>query len=299
MGVKIGTAPVSWGIMEVEGWDGQQDYSSVLAEMEQAGYSGTELGPYGYFPTQPRHLMAELVEHGLELVSAFVPIPLADADRHEAGFAEALRTAELLAKSQARLIVLADVMSKERLAVAGRVDEARDGMSDAQWEAAAQILTRITQACRELGLDAVFHHHAATYIETPREIERLCESVDAKLLGLCLDTGHYFYGGGDPVKAVRKYGTRIRHLHLKDVRPAVLEMVRHEGVDFLEAVRRDVFCELGAGAIDFPQVISDLIATGFAGWAIVEQDTDATKPGVRPLESAIRSRRYLRETVGL
>jgi hypothetical protein len=83
----------------------------------------------------------------------------------KAGFAEALRTAELLAKAQARLIVLADEMSKERLAVAGRVDEARDGMSTAQWEAAAQILTRVTQACRELGLDAVFHHHAATYIE--------------------------------------------------------------------------------------------------------------------------------------
>jgi inosose dehydratase len=86
MAVKIGTAPVSWGIMEVEGWGEQQAYSSVLAEMEQAGYSGTELGPYGYFPTQPQQLMAELVEHGLELVSAFVPIPLADADRHESRF---------------------------------------------------------------------------------------------------------------------------------------------------------------------------------------------------------------------
>jgi inosose dehydratase len=285
--------------MEVEGWGEQQEYSSVLGEMQQAGYSGTELGPYGYFPTEPQRLVAELAERDLQLVSAFVPLPLADADRHDAGFAEALRTAELLAESGARLIVLADEMSKHRMAVAGRADETRDGLSDAQWEAAAQMLTRVTQVCRELGLDAVFHHHAGTYIETPREIERLCASVNADLLGLCLDTGHYFYGGGDPVEAVRQYGARIRHLHLKDVRPAVLETVRREGVDFLEAVRRDVFCELGEGALDFPQIISDLTAAGFTGWAIVEQDTDATKPGVRPLESAIRSRRYLRETVGL
>lgn len=299
MAIKIGTAPVSWGIMEVAGWGEQQTYDSVLDEMQQAGYSGTELGPYGFFPTEAQRLTAELAARGLELVSAFVPLPLADAKRHETGFAEAVRTAELLAAAGARLIVLADEMSKERLAVAGRVDENRDGMSAAQWEAAAQLLTRVTRACRELGLDAVFHHHAATYIETPHEIERLCESVEADLLGLCLDTGHYFYGGGDPLEAVRKYGARIRHLHLKDVRPAVLEAARHDGVDFLEAVRRDVFCELGEGALDFPQVIADLTAASFAGWAIVEQDTDATKPGVRPVASAIRSRQYLRETVGL
>lgn len=299
MAIKIGTAPVSWGILEVEGWGGQQSFESVLDEMQQAGYGGTELGPYDYFPSDPQRLTAELSARGLALVAAFVPVPLADAARHEAGFAEAMRTAELLSQSGARLIVLADEMSKRRLAVAGRVDEARDGMSDDQWTAAARILTRIATGCRELGLDSVFHHHAATYIETPREIERLCSSVDAELLGLCLDTGHYFYGGGHPTEAARKYGSRIRHLHLKDIRPAVLDEVRRDGADFLEAVRRDVFCELGEGAVDFPQVISALIAAGFDGWAIVEQDTDVTKPGARPLESATRSRCYLRDRIGL
>ena len=299
MTIKIGTAPVSWGIMEVEGWGGQQPYQSVLDEMQQAGYIGTELGPYDYFPVEPRKLKSELSAHGLELVAAFVPIPLANADRHEAGFKEAIQTAELLSKSGAKLIVLADVMSKERLAVAGRVDDKRDGMSDKQWAEAAKILTRVAGACRDLGLDSVFHHHAATFIETPREIERLCDSVDADLLGLCLDTGHYQYGGGNPVDAVRQYGSRIRHLHLKDIRPAVLDSVRRDGVDFLEAVRRDVFCELGAGAVDFPRVISELTAAGFDGWAIVEQDTDTTKPGVNPLESATRSRQFLREKIVL
>ncbi len=298
MAIKVGTAPVSWGIMEVEGWGGQQPYDSVLDQMREAAYSGTELGPYGYFPTDPRRLTEELSARGLVLVSAFVPIPLAEPDRHEAGLAEAVRTAELLAASGARLIVLADVMTRQRMALAGRVDDARDGMSDAQWTAAAKMLTRVTRACRDLGLDSVFHHHAGTYVETPREVERLCNLVEADLLGLCLDTGHYFYGGGDPVEAVRMYGSRIRHLHLKDVRPDVLEAVRRDGVDFLEAVRRDVFCELGEGAVDFPRIISDLTTAGFDGWAIVEQDTDATKPGVRPLESAIRSRRYLHQTLG-
>ena len=299
MAIKTGTAPVSWGIFEVEGLSSQQPYNEVLDEMQRAGYSGTELGPYGYFPTEPERLMSELSARDLELVSAFVPIPLAEPKRHAAGLEEALRVAKLLSASGARLIVLADVMSGLRIAAAGRVDERRDGMSDEQWKGATQILTRVATACRELGLDAVFHHHAGTFVETPREIERLCEAVDEQLLGLCLDTGHYFYGGGDPVEAVRKYGSRIRHLHLKDVQPPVLETVRREGVDFIEAVRRGVFCELGDGAVDFPKVIDGLTANGFTGWAIVEQDTDASQEGVDPFASAVRSRQYLRDTIGI
>lgn len=299
MAIKIGTAPVSWGIMEIEGWGEQQSFDSVLDEMQQAGYSGTELGPYDYFPTDPQKLKDELGARGLGLVAAFVPIPLADASRHEAGFAEAIRTADLLAAGGAKLIVLADEMNKHRMSIAGRVDSSRDGMTDSQWESAAAILAKVSAACHERGLDVVFHHHAGTFIETPDEIEHLCDIVDPNLLGLCLDTGHYFYGGGDPVEAAKKYASRIRHLHLKDVRPPVLEEVRRDKVDFVEAVRRDVFCELGEGAVDFSQVISVLQTAGFDGWAIVEQDTDATRPEVKPFESAIRSRRYLREAIGL
>lgn len=297
MGIKIGTAPVSWGILDAEGWSGQKAYGTVLDEMAQAGYDGTELGPYGYLPTEAERLTAELSARGLRLISDFVPIPLADPERHEAGFQEAMKIAALLAKAGAQVILLADVMSEARMIVAGRVDEARDGMSDREWEGAVKILTRVAVACRDLGLATAFHHHAGTLVETPNELERLCASTDASLIGVCLDTGHYFYGGGDPVEAARKYGARIRHLHLKDVQPTVLAAVREEGVGFMEAVRRSVFCELGDGAVDFPKVIHSLLACGYDGWAVVEQDIDAHQPGVHPLESALRSRAYLRDVI--
>jgi inosose dehydratase len=299
MGIKVGTAPVSWGIMEVEGWGEQQSFSKMLDEMAEAGYAGTELGPYGFLPTEPEHLMAELAARGLQLVSAFVPIPLAEPGRHETSFQGAIKVAELLARAGAKLIVLADEMSKARMAVAGRVIEERDGMKEHQWEGAAKILSQVAGACRELGLATAFHHHVGTLVETPKEIERLCASTDSSLLGLCLDTGHYFYGGGDPVEAVRKYGSRIWHLHLKDVRANLLGHVRQEALGFLEAVRLGVFCELGEGAVDFPTTIDELIACGYDGWSIVEQDMDANQPDVRPLESASRSRLYLRNVIGV
>jgi inosose dehydratase len=299
MTIKVGNAPVSWGVMEVAGWGEQIPFGKVLDEITEAGYAGTELGPYGYFPTEPYQLKSELSARGLELVASFVPIPLAHPDRHDVAYQEAMKVAQLLAQTSARLIVLADEMSQARMAVSGRVDESLDGMSDSQWEGAAQILRSIAESCRELGLSAVFHHHAGTFVETPKEVARLCGSIEADLLGLCLDTGHYFFGGGDPVEAVRLYGARIRHLHLKDVQLPILESARRDGIGFLEAVRRGVFCELGAGAVDLNKVIQDLTAAGYSEWAIVEQDVDTRNEDVKPFESALRSRQYLKKVIGI
>ena len=299
MNIKVGNAPVSWGVMEVADWGEQIAYGTVLDEIKRAGYVGTELGPFGYFPTEPNELMSELSARDLQLVASFVPIPLAHPDRHEEGYQEAMTVAQLLARAGARLIVLADEMSESRMKVSGRVDETRDGMTKTQWDGAARILQRIAEACRELRLSAVFHHHAGTFIETPKEIARLCENTDPDLLGLCLDTGHYFFGGGDPVDAVRSYGARIRHLHLKDVQLPVLEAARREGLGFLAAVRRGVFCELGDGAVDLKKVITKMSDWGYSDWAIVEQDVDTRAADVNPLESAIRSRQYLRNIIGI
>jgi inosose dehydratase len=299
MSIKVGNAPVSWGVMEVADWGEQIPYGKVLDEIAEAGYAGTELGPYGYFPTDPNELTSELSRRGLQLVASFVPIPLAHPERHEAGYQEAMKVAQLLAQSGARIIVLADEMSEARMAVSGRVNESSDGMSERQWDSATQILGRIAEACRKLGLSTVFHHHAGTFVETPNEVERLCESTEPGLLGLCLDTGHYFFGGGDPVDAVRMYGDRIRHLHLKDVQLEILEDARRDGVGFLEAVRRGVFCELGAGAVNLNMVIQEVIAGGYSEWAIVEQDVDTRSGDVNPSESARRSRQYLRNVIGI
>jgi inosose dehydratase len=299
MHIKVGNAPVSWGVMEVAGWGEQIPYNKVLDEIAAAGYAGTELGPFGYFPTEPKELSAALSSRGLTLVASFVPIPLAHADRHEAAYEGAIKIAQLLSQTGANLLVLADEMSEARMAVSGRVNDSSDSLTDLQWNGAAQILNRIGEACRELGLRAAFHHHAGTYVETPKEIARLCESTDSDLLGLCLDTGHCFFGGGDPVEAVRLYGKRIRHLHLKDVQLPILEAARRDGIGFLAAVRRGVFCELGEGAIDLQKVIQDLTAGGYSDWAIVEQDVDTRSSDVKPFESACRSREYLRSVIGI
>lgn len=294
MNIRIANAPVSWGIMEVEGWSPPFPYTTFLDELQAAGYTGTELGPYGYLPTDPQILRAELDRRSLTLTSAFVPLRLKDP---QLDLAPARQAAELLQALGARYLVLADALWPEREAVAGRVHETNLRLTDRDWETAAANLRKASGLAAGFGLRCVFHHHAGTYIETPDECARLLELTD---LGLCLDTGHYAYGGGDPVQAVEALGRRVEYLHLKDVSAAHLEYARRRQLDFLDAVRHGVFCPLGDGVVRFPALLEALRRIDYDGWAVVEQDVDATDASTPPpADSARASREYLRSRLGL
>ena len=294
MRIRLANAPVSWGIMEVEGWSPPLAYTTFLDELKSAGYDGTELGPYGYLPTDPKTLGAELDRRSLALTSAFVPLRL-----KEPGLSmdEARTVGGLLRSLGARYLVLSDALWAEREAVAGRVEQNSVRLTDAEWKSVVQNIRAVSEAAAGLGLRCVFHHHAGTYIETPAEVARLLESTD---LGLCLDTGHYAYGGGDPVEAVRAFGRRVEYLHFKDVDPVRLRAANEARLGFLDGVRAGVFCELGSGCVRFPELLRSLDASGYDGWAVVEQDVDASQAGGRgPYESARASREYLRNKLGL
>jgi inosose dehydratase len=266
--------------------------------MVQAGYTGTELGPFGFLPTDSEELKRELEARNLTLLGAFVPLPLGHRERHQDGMRSALEIARLLAANAAPYLVLADEMSEKRMAIAGSA-ALEDGFTEAQWEGAATLISCIARTAREMGVRSVFHHHAGTYIETPVEVAHLLNMTDPELLGVCLDTGHYFYGGGDPVQFARAQAKRIWHLHLKDIRAKVLEKVRLQKIGFLDAIRCGVFSELGQGNVDLAGVIRELSEAGFDGWAVFEQDVDPTVPGTDPLASAKRSLEYLRRVAAV
>jgi inosose dehydratase len=153
-------------------------------------------------------------------------------------------------------------------------------------------LARACEVARSRGLRPVLHHHVGTYVETPDEVAAVLERTP---VGLCLDTGHYVYGGGDPLAAVRTFGSRVDYLHLKDVDPRKLAEVRRDGLDFAGGVAAGVFCPLGRGCVPFGEIFEELVRLGFDGWAVVEQDVDPTgRTGVNPLEAARCSREYLR-----
>lgn len=299
--LRVGNAPVSWGVYEAKGPN--PPFATVLDAIAAAGYEGTELGPYGYLPTEPADLRRELAARRLLLGSSFVPLPLEDDARREASVLTALTVARLLASQGARELVVADDEDPARAAIAARVPaDGSAGWGDAEWHAAALTLHAVARVLRsELGMRLVVHHHAGTFVETPQEIERLLAVTDPELVGLLLDTGHATFGGADVLDLLRRHGRRVRYVHLKDVDGAVLEDVRRRGAPMAEAWRRGVFCPLGDGAVPFPRVVEALRSAGYEGWLVVEQDVVPDEGGrlvPEPSASARRSREYLRAECG-
>ena len=293
--IKIANAPCSWGVLEFDLEGKAAGYAQVLDEIKATGYEGTELGDWGFMPTDPALLREELRRRSLEMLGAFVPVNFSNPVNLSARTKAAVRIAKLLAAvSTAPFIVLSDANGKNpmRTQNAGRI-RPDQSLNDEQWRVFAAAVEHVARAVRdEKVVRCVFHHHCAGFVETPGEIEKLLTLTDPELVGLCFDTGHYAFGGGDAVDGIRKHASRIWHFHFKDHEPKIAVQSRQNQWDYFESVRNGIFCELGKGNVDFAAVIRELEKAGYNGWGVVEQDV---LPGMgAPKESAARNREYLR-----
>jgi len=283
--LQIASAPVSWGVMEETDTAVWPAAPQVIAEIAAAGYTGTELGPFGYYPTEPEPLCATLAAHSLTLTSAFVPLRWFQPERLPADVDALMGVARLLTALHCPFVVLAD----------GVAQPGESSPNDSAWKTAARAMEDVARSLEHLGLRAVVHLEAGSHLATPEDQERLCALTDPELIGICLDTGHYAYSYGRPRDAVRQYGRRIRYVHLKDVDAAVRDRVTRERLDFYTAVRAGIFTPLGEGCADISGVVADLLSIGYNGWVVAEQDVLMPLPrGASPLANARRSRDFLR-----
>ena len=290
MDVKIGSAPDSWGV-----WfpcdDKQIPWQRCLDEIAEAGYQWTELGPYGYLPTDRATLQNELSKRGLRASGTFAMGHLEDEAAWPGLEKQVLGAGESLAYLGAEYLILIDdtytnLWTGEATAP-GRLDD----------EAWKRLVDRIHQVvdmvADQFGLQVVFHPHAETHVEYEDQIERLLSQTDAERVLLCLDTGHHAYRGGDPIGFLRRHHRRIPYLHLKSVRPDLQRKVAEENIPFAHAVGMDLFCEPSQGVVDFPALCRVLQEIDYHGYAIVEQDMYPA-PFEKPLPIASRTREYLR-----
>ena len=294
--IQIANAPCSWGALEFELEGKSLGYQQVLSEMVETGYAGTELGDWGFMPSNPEELRIVLDEKKLQLLGAFVPVALSKEEALEAGIALALKTAGLMydAGYKNAFIVLADENGTVdvRTKNAGRITPEM-GLADDLWKVFAEGAEKVAIAVKDkYGMRTVFHHHCAGYVETPQEVDKLLELTNPSLLGLCLDMGHFAFGGGDPVAALKKHYDRIWHVHFKDFDPKVGQAARENNYDYFKSVEEGVFCELGKGSVDFHAIVEILMEKKYDGWIVVEQDV---LPGMgSPKKCAANNRQYIK-----
>ena len=253
--MKIANAPCSWGVLEFDLQGKSPDYTQVLDEMHAIGYSGTELGDWGFMPTNPVQLRDELAARELTLLGAFVPALLTDPRAHQPGEAAALRHARLMvdAGSDTAFIVLSDDNGtvEQRTHNAGRV-RPEHGLTQEQWDTFVAGVHRIAQSVRDdTGLRTVFHHHCGGYVETPAEVDTLMQRTDPNLVGLCFDTGHYRFGGGEPLDIFDRHAERIWHVHFKDCHPEIAARSRTDGWDYFKSVGTAFFANWAKGILIF------------------------------------------------
>ena len=291
MKIEIGSAPDSWGVWFPE--DARQTpWARFLDEIAEAGYAWTELGPFGYLPTDLPTLRSELERRGLKVSGTFAMAALEAPEERAELERQILGAGEQLAALGAKYLVLidgtyTDLFSGEVLAPP-QLDE------DA-WKRLIETTHWAAEMARDrFGLTVVFHPHAETHVEYEDQIEAFLEQTDADLVSLCFDTGHHAYRGGDPIDFMRKHHRRIPYLHLKSVDREVQRKVDAEKIPFAAAVSMDMFVEPAKGAVDFIAFRDLLREIDFDGCAIVEQDMYPA-PFDKPLPIARRTRAYLRE----
>ncbi|MEO9004961.1 MAG: sugar phosphate isomerase/epimerase [Ginsengibacter sp.] len=294
--IKIANAPCSWGALEFDLEGKSAGYEQVLNEIAETGYIGTELGDWGFMPTDPKELHAEITKRNLTLVGAFVPVALSVESAHDEGVEKALKVAGLMfdAGYKNAFIVLADDNGtvEYRTKNAGRIN-GQGGLSDVQMKIFGEGAEKVAAAVKDkFGIRTVFHNHCAGYIETPDEINAFLQITDPSLVGLCFDTGHYKFGGGkDVIGMLEKHWNRIWHVHFKDFSDELAASSAKHNWDYFQSVRNGVFCELGKGSVDFEAVIQFLKNKNYDGWIVVEQDV---LPGMgNPKKCAENNRKYL------
>jgi sugar phosphate isomerase/epimerase len=126
------------------------------------------------------------------------------------------------------------------------------------WDEGLQIFLEsflpVAKHAQEIGIDLLVEPEPGLLIENGNQFEIFMEFVDIPAVGLNFDVGHFYCVRDEPVSALKRLASSIRHVHLEDI---AASRVHHHLIP-------------GDGAIDMPAVLQTLEEIGYAGWVTIE-----------------------------
>lgn len=291
--IRLAIAPIGWTNDDLPELGGQIPFEQCVSEMALAGFEGSEVG--NKYPKDPAVLNKALGMRGLTICNAWFSSFLTTKPYEEVE-KEFIKHRDFLFAVGARVIGAAE----QGHSIQGQdlpVFDKKPSFTDEEWKRLCTGLNRLGERAKEKGMTLTYHHHMGTGVQTALEIDRLMEGTTTGLLDLLYDTGHLVFSGEDHLAVLGKWGKRIRHVHLKDVRPEVVAKVKKDKLSFLTAVKSGAFTVPGDGSVDFVPVFKGLEKLGYEGWWVVEAEQDPAK--ANPLEYAMKARKYIRDKAGI
>ena len=292
--VKIGIAPIAWTNDDMPDLGRENTFEQCISEMALAGYAGCEIG--NQYPRDPEVLEKALKLRGLQICNAWFSTYFTRGQK--AGtIAKFIEHRDFLHALGAKVIGI----SEQGNSIQGTtlpIFDAKPVYTQAQWQAVIEGFEELAALAAEKGMKLGVHHHMGTGVQTEAEIDYLMEHTSNQV-GLLYDCGHLYYSEGTQeavMRVLEKHINRVVHVHLKDVRPAILEKVRCEKLSFLEGVRTGSFTVPSDGVISFEPIFACLAQHQYEGWMVVEAEQDPAK--ANPLEYAIKARTFIREKTG-
>ena len=293
--VKLGIAPIAWTNDDMPDLGKENTFEQCVSEMALAGFTGSEVG--NKYPKDPEVLKKALELRGVEICnqwfsSFLITKPFEEVEKE-------FRAQLTFLKAMGAKVIGA---SEQSYSVQGQMDTPVFGhkyeMNDEEWDTFCTGMNKLGKIAKEeYGIALTFHHHMGTVVQSLAEVDRMMENTDPEYVSLLFDTGHFTYFGEDPLEVVKKYVNRIKHVHLKDIRPEVVEQVKKENMSFLAGVRAGAFTIPGDGCINYDPIFKVLEDAGYEGYMVVEAEQDPAK--ANPLEYAIRARKFIAEKTGL
>lgn len=270
---KLGIHPINWVGEDVREHGADTTFEQIVDDIQRLGLIGTEMGRK--YPTDPAVLKAELGKRGIQLTSQWKSVLFSDPAYREEELEAYRKHVEFLREMGSTVISTCEVGGSLHFDPRRTPNEKEVlRLDEAGWASLAEGLNAAGAIAREYGLKLTYHHHGGTVVERPEEIDRLMAMTDPGLVYLLFDSGHAYYGGADPVAVLRKHYDRVAYVHLKDIRPQVLQEARAESADFVTCIRKGVFTVPGDGCIDFATIFRELVERGYDGWAMLEGEQD-------------------------
>ena len=292
--VKLGIAPIGWTNDDLPELGGANTFEQCISEMALAGFTGTEVG--NKYPREIATLKKALELRGMEIASAWFSAFITTKPFEETESAFLLHR-NFLDAMGAKVIVV----SEQGQSIQGEENtplfKNKPIFTEVDWDTLATGLNRLGELAQEKDMKLVYHHHMGTGVQTTEEIDRLMQITDPNLVYLLYDTGHLYLSGENPIAVLKNHFSRIKHVHLKDVRPSIADKVKNENLSFLQGVKNGVFTVPGDGVIDFKPIFQLLDEEKYKGWMVVEAEQDPAL--ANPFEYALMARNYIKEMSGL